>query len=190
MDIYNFFINHWAKLVISFILFVIFIALVFQKKIFDKYFVWAKKRKKILIIDDKEFPYFRELKKSHYLVERVKDLDAQKLDNILKGDYSVILLDIMGVGQKLACENEGFGLLRHIKEKRPEQCVLVFSDEKWNLKYQVDFYRADKVLAKTAGLLCFKEEIDKLIIKSDVRVIRIYVHMLDKVVSLWKKISS
>jgi len=171
------------------VILVCFCVMLFHAKISKKYFKMALKKKKILIVDDKNFPYFSQLKRNSYQVEKVKDVDERRMQDIEEGMYAVILLDIKGVGKLVGCCDEGFGLLKYIKEKRPEQCVLVFSDEQWNLECQENFARADKVLPKTAGYLQFKNEIDSLIIKSDFCILAMVLKLIRTGIALWKKIS-
>ena len=170
------------------IVFCVILFIIIYNKIFPIIMEHFRKTKKILIVDDKTFPYFDEIKRKYY-VEKVKDIDTRKMDDILKGTYAVILLDIKGIGNKLEFTNEGFGILKFIKDKRPGQCIIAFSDEMWSLKHQKDFACADKVFSKTEGIMSFKDEIDDLLLKSSLTPFTQIIIQVRRVTKLWKKIS-
>lgn len=175
--------------IIYILLFIILLLLcLFHEKIYNYYLKRIKQYKKILIIDDKNFPYFSELQNSGYKIEKINDLDTKKFEEIIDGEYSIVLLDIKGVGRKLRCHDEGLGILIHLKEKRSRQCILIFSDEQWGLEHQEKFKIADKTLSKTSGLLEFKKAIDNLLIKSDAQIIYLTIKFIKLAGSLWKKI--
>ncbi|MCD7984838.1 MAG: hypothetical protein LUG19_11410 [Desulfovibrio sp.] len=144
-----------------------------------------RREKKILLVDDKHFPYFDELAVS-YNIEKEKDLDAEKMEQILDGVYSIILLDIKGVGKKLKIHNEGFGIIEYIKNQKPSQKIIVFSDEEWGLQHQDILERADKRFAKTKGLLSFKSAIDDMLLGNSMELLSKLAALM-RVLKIWKK---
>ncbi|MCY1434820.1 hypothetical protein D9M71_508940 [compost metagenome] len=119
-----------------------------------------KKRAKILVIDDSEFAYLPLFSRDGYTVEKWDDVE--KLDRLENNYYDIILLDIQGVGQNES-EEEGFGILKHIKAKSPAQIVIAFSNADWSLKYQDFFDLADKKLAKSQDYVEYKRIVDDLL---------------------------
>jgi CheY-like chemotaxis protein len=121
-----------------------------------------KKRSKILVIDDNDFAYEALFKRDGYTIEKWDDVvNLSKLEN---NYFDIILLDIQGVGQNES-EEEGFGVLKHIRAKSPAQIVIAFSNADWSLKYQDFFDLADRKLAKTQDYVEFKRTVDDLLTK-------------------------
>lgn len=119
-----------------------------------------RKRARILIIDDNEFYYVELFKKDEYAVEQWHDVDdLQKLES---GFYDVILLDIHGVGRAHSAD-QGFGILKHLRQKVPTQIIVAYSNAAWNLKYQAFFDMADARLDKGADYVEFKRAVDELL---------------------------
>lgn len=119
-----------------------------------------KKRAKILVIDDNDFAYAPLFSRDGYTIEKWDDIEnLEKLEN---NYYDLILLDIQGVGQNES-EEEGFGILKHIRAKSPAQIVIAFSNADWSLKYQGFFDLADKKLAKNQDYVEFKRTVDDLL---------------------------
>lgn len=119
-----------------------------------------KKRAKILVIDDSEFAYAPLFKRDGYTIEKWDDVE--KLEQLENNYFDLILLDIQGVGQNES-EEEGFGILKHIREKSPAQIVIAFSNADWSLKYQGFFDLADSKLAKSQDYVEFKRIVDNLL---------------------------
>ncbi|WP_045157649.1 response regulator [Stutzerimonas stutzeri] len=121
-----------------------------------------KKRAKILVIDDNDFAYAPLFSRDGYTIEKWDDIESlEKLEN---NYFDLILLDIQGVGQNES-EEEGFGILKHIRAKSPAQIVIAFSNADWSLKYQGFFDLADRKLAKSQDYVEFKRTVDDLLIK-------------------------
>lgn len=119
-----------------------------------------KKRAKILVIDDSDFVYAPLFTRDGYTIEKWDDVEnLEKLEN---NYFYLILLDIQGVGQSES-EEEGFGILKHIRAKSPAQIVIAFSNADWSLKYQDFFDLADKKLAKSQDYVEFKRIVDDLL---------------------------
>lgn len=119
-----------------------------------------KKRAKILVIDDNEFAYAPLFKRDGYTIEKWDDVE--NLEQLENNYFDLILLDIQGVGQSES-EEEGFGILKHIREKSPAQIVIAFSNADWSLKYQGFFDLADIKLAKSQDYVEFKRVVDNLL---------------------------
>jgi len=119
-----------------------------------------KKRARILVIDDNDFAYEPLFKRDGYTVEKWDDI--QSLEKLENNFYDLILLDIQGVGQAES-EEEGFGILKHIRSQSPAQIVIAFSNADWSLKYQQFFDLADRKLAKSQDYVEFKRTVDELL---------------------------
>ncbi|MGB3087490.1 MAG: hypothetical protein WBC53_07175, partial [Phycisphaerae bacterium] len=77
---------------------------------------------RIVVIDDEKEAFPLDVLASQgYAIDHWGDVkDLQKLET---GFYDIIILDIGGVGQELDADNEGLGVLRHIKKVNPSQIV-------------------------------------------------------------------
>ncbi|MGA7796510.1 MAG: hypothetical protein WCA19_26075 [Candidatus Acidiferrales bacterium] len=119
-----------------------------------------KKRARMLVIDDADFPYQSLFERDGYTLEKWPDVtDLPKLES---GFYDVILLDLQGVGREQSVE-QGLGILRHLRHSSPAQVIIAYSSADWSLKYQEFFDLADAVLAKSADYVEFKRTVDELL---------------------------
>ena len=119
-----------------------------------------KKRARILVIDDNDFPYQELFEREGYSIDKWEDIiDLQKLED---GYYDIILLDIQGVGASHT-EEQGFGILKHLRSTSPTQIVIAYSNSDWSLKYQEFFDLADSRLDKRADYVEFKRTVDSLL---------------------------
>ena len=119
-----------------------------------------RKISQIVVIDDNEFAYEKLLAKDGFNLKKWDDVDD--LNKLSEGYFDVILLDIHGVGRALSTE-EGFGVLKHLKENNPTQLIIAFSNADWSLKYQEFFKLADATLSKDKDYVVFKSEIERLL---------------------------
>ncbi|MGA2991889.1 MAG: hypothetical protein ABSD88_15550 [Candidatus Korobacteraceae bacterium] len=119
-----------------------------------------KKRARLLVIDDSEFPYQALFERDGYTLEKWPDvLDLPKLES---GYFDILLLDLQGVGRQQSAE-QGLGILKHLRQTIPTQIIIAYSSADWPLKYQ-DFFRlADAVLSKTSDYVDFKRQVDQLL---------------------------
>jgi CheY-like chemotaxis protein len=117
-------------------------------------------RARILVIDDEDFPYGALFRRDGYNV--TKWHDVTKLPEIEQGKYDIILLDLQGIGKKIS-KDQGLGVLRHIKQVRPTQVVVAYSNADWPVEYQPFFDLADDVLPKSADYVQFKQSVDELL---------------------------
>jgi CheY-like chemotaxis protein len=120
-----------------------------------------KKRARLLVIDDNEFPYKDLFGRDGYTLEKWEDVtDLPKLES---GYFDVILLDLQGVGKAQSPSEQGLGVLRHLRQTSPAQVIIAFSSADWPLKYQDFFKLADAVLSKTSDYVDFKRKVDELL---------------------------
>jgi len=119
-----------------------------------------KKRARLLVIDDQGFTYKPLFEIDGYTLTEWRDVeDLSKLENNF---FDVILLDVNGVGKQLSNE-QGLGVLQHIRKTSPAQLVIAFSNAKFDLKYQDFFNQADAVLSKDIDYVDFKRKVDELL---------------------------
>jgi CheY-like chemotaxis protein len=119
-----------------------------------------KKRTRILIIDDENFEYISLFKGDGYAIDKWDDIKTEKLTDLERGLYDIILLDIQGVGKELS-QDQGFGILRHLKHSNPTQIIIAYSNSDYNLKYQDFFKLANDTIGKASDYFEFKEIVDK-----------------------------
>lgn len=119
------------------------------------------RRSHVLVIDDNEFPYLPLFRKDGYNVTQWNDVeDIRKLE---QGEFDVILLDLFGVGASQS-NDQGLGILRHIRTANPAQILIAYSNAEWSVDYQPFFERADMVLHKTkTDYYGFKQAVDRLL---------------------------
>ena len=119
------------------------------------------RRARILVIDDGPFPYKTLFERDGYTIQQWPDVtDLHALEH---GEFDLILLDLIGVGTAESSD-EGFGLLKHIREVSPAQIVVAYSNSDLSLEYQPFFRDADAVLHKTkADYVEFKRTVDGLL---------------------------
>ena len=117
-----------------------------------------KKRARILVIDDHEFPYQRLFQRDGYQVDKWTEIE--NLPKLEQAFYDVILLDIHGVGVEDS-EEQGFGILKHLKKVSPAQIIIAYSNADWALKYQDFFDMADARLDKRQDYVEFKRIVDE-----------------------------
>jgi CheY-like chemotaxis protein len=90
-----------------------------------------RKRARILVIDDQEFPYAKLFERDGYSIKKWDDVD--NLTELEQGDHDLILLDLQGVGKAESAE-EGLGILKHIRTRRPAQIIIAYSNADWPLR--------------------------------------------------------
>ncbi|QEM69818.1 hypothetical protein FO488_17755 [Geobacter sp. FeAm09] len=119
-----------------------------------------KKRAKILVVDDNDFPYDKLFSRDGYTFEKWNDIE--NLPKLESGYYDIILLDINGVGLNES-EEQGLGILKHLRKTSPSQIIIAYSNADWPLKYQDFFDMADSKLDKRKDYIEFKQVVDKLL---------------------------
>lgn len=121
-----------------------------------------KKRLRILVIDDepKTFPteFFR---REGYTIESWKKVES--MQRLEAGEFHIIVLDIGGVAKELGPE-DGIAVLRSLKQTNPEQIIVAFSGQQFDVEKNVFFRLADDTIRKPTDALVCKERIDNLIL--------------------------
>jgi CheY-like chemotaxis protein len=84
-----------------------------------------KKRARLLVIDDNDFPYQSLFDRDGYTLDKWNDVDD--LSKIESGYFDIILLDLQGVGIAQSAE-QGLGVLKHIRRKNPCQILIAYSN--------------------------------------------------------------
>lgn len=119
-----------------------------------------RKRARLLIVDDEKFFYLDLFRKDGYNIEKWNDV--KDLPKIESGYYDIVLLDIQGIGKEHS-QDQGLGIIRHLKKACPAQIVVAYSNADFSLKYKEFFDLADKTLAKQADYVDFKRAVDELL---------------------------
>ncbi len=125
----------------------------------------VRKRVKIVVVDDDEdsFPTAG-LQADGYTVEPWTRIDSQRLRRLESGDFDIIVLDIQGIAEpSLSDTGDGLGILRRIKQVNPDQIVVAFSGQTFDLA-AVPFWKStDDAIRKPVTLIQCKEVLDRLI---------------------------
>ncbi len=128
---------------------------------FDK----VKLKARIAVVDDDEVPAVSHLQSDGYNIVKYPDID--EIDSFIRKKYHVVVLDIQGIGKKIAPQKEGWGILKYIKEEHPHIVVIVFTGADWSItKYKEYSDLADYVIGKDLEYLDFKTKLDAAIKKS------------------------
>jgi DNA-binding response OmpR family regulator len=124
-----------------------------------------KKRVKIVVVDDdpRSFPTAH-LQEDGYTIDAWTKIDAARLQRLENGDYDIVILDIMGITDHSVSETgDGLGVLKRIKSVNPNQVVVAFSGNSYDLSKVPFWEMADDVLPKPVSLTQCKELLDGLI---------------------------
>jgi len=120
-----------------------------------------RKRAKIIVIDDdpESFPC-NLLRREGYSIESWQKVES--LSRLEKGDFDIIILDIGGVAGEYA-QNDGLGVLEHLKKYNPSQIIVAFSGQAFDLGKARFWKMADDSLSKPVDAIKCKEVIDHLL---------------------------
>lgn len=119
-----------------------------------------RKRARLLVVDDSEFPYKELFDRDGYSIDKWNDVeDLPKLE---RGEYDLILLDIQGVGREQS-QDQGLGILRHLKKVCPAQIIIAYSTADFSLDKKEFFDLADDSLSKNEDYVNFKRSVDRLL---------------------------
>ncbi len=120
-----------------------------------------RKRTRIVVIDDDpdSFPVAL-LRKEGYAIDQWDKVET--MSDLTDGLFDIIFLDIHGVAEHLS-EQDGLGIIEHIKNREPSQIVVAFSGDSYDLSKNRFFAMADDTLAKPIDVAKCKESIDRLI---------------------------
>jgi CheY-like chemotaxis protein len=123
----------------------------------------ARKKARLLVIDDHAVPFLKLFTENGYHMERWNKVE--NLSQLTDGHFDLILLDMHGVGLRESPQQQGLGILRHIKRSNPTQLVVAYSAQTWNPSDSEFFSLADAALDKTDEFVEFKEVVDTLLMK-------------------------
>lgn len=124
-----------------------------------------RKRTKIVVVDDEKasFPT-KGLQDNGYTVEWWDKVNAANLRRLENGEFDIIILDIQGIAEKsLSDTGNGLGILRRIKNVNPDQIVVAFSGQTYDLDSISFFKSADESMRKPVTLTQCMEVLDRLI---------------------------
>lgn len=123
----------------------------------------VRKVSKVLVIDDVEPPYLDQFRRDGYHVERWAEIE--NLSYLTDGYFTLIMLDIHGVGLSDSPQLQGVGILRHIKRTNPAQPVIVYSAKDQTLANFDILSLADKVINKGLSYVDLKELVDTILLQ-------------------------
>ena len=125
----------------------------------------AKFKARIAIIDDEEVPNIDNLLNDGYNV--IKYSDLENVDEFIRKKHNVLILDIQGVGEKIAGKRGGWGILDYLKKEYPHLVIIIFTGADWSItKYKEVADMADFIIGKDAEYLDFKMKLDAAIRRS------------------------
>jgi hypothetical protein len=116
---------------------------------------------RILVIDDQKPSLVEDLEREGWRVRYMEDLDRYESTELI--DASIVCLDIMGIGQKLRCDN-GIGLVKGIKEKYPGKKILLYSSRRKQDIFDESIDLVDKRVFKDGQPYAFIKAIEELAI--------------------------
>lgn len=121
-----------------------------------------RKRTKIVVIDDEpdSFP-IKALLDEGFTIEHWPEVKS--IDRLERGDFDIIILDITGVAKQFSPDEDGLGVLQHLKDKNPMQILVAFSGQSFDLSKQKFFRLADDTMPKPVNPLKCKQVLDHLI---------------------------
>ncbi len=124
-----------------------------------------KYKARIALVDDDEISHVRRLQKEGYNI--VDFPDISEIDDFIRKNYNVVILDIQGIGKEISEVSGGWGILKYLKTESPHIVVIIFTGADWSVtkyKHLVDL--ADDIIGKDLEYLDFKSKLDSAIRKS------------------------
>jgi len=122
-----------------------------------------KQQKRILFIDDdKSFKIVAILKRMGWINTKIVT-DLVSLDSPQLQEADVVLVDIQGVGKRMAYHDEGLGLALAIKRRFPSKKLIIYSAQDDGTRFHEALQEADYSLSKTAEPIRFEEVIIRVI---------------------------
>jgi len=131
----------------------------------DMSFDEIRKRARVLVIDDDADAFPCELLQNEGYNVRYWS-KVENLHDLENGEFDLIVLDIFGVAPARVSENDGLGILEHLKKHNPAQLVIAYSGQKYDLSQSSFWSMADDYLGKPSSLIGCKEKIDGLLRRS------------------------
>jgi hypothetical protein len=94
-----------------------------------------KFKARVAVVDDEEVPHVKRLRKEGYNITDLNDIE--EIDEFIRKKHHVVVLDIQGIGRKLAGHAEGWGILKYLKQECPHLVVIMFTGADWSVtKYK------------------------------------------------------
>lgn len=125
----------------------------------------AKFKARIAVVDDEEISHVKRLRNEGYNI--IDYTDIESIDEFINKKYHVVVLDIQGIGRKLAGAAEGWGILKYLKKECPHLVVIMFTGADWSItRYKAQADLADDFIGKDLEYLDFKSKLDSAIKKA------------------------
>lgn len=115
------------------------------------------------MVDDLELPQRKLFERDGYHVERWSQI--KNLSQLSDGHFDLILLDVHGVGLRESPDQQGLGILRHIKESNPAQPVILYSAQPQSIDSAEILSMADVVLDKDSDYVRYRQFVDQLLLR-------------------------
>jgi len=119
-------------------------------------------RVRILLIDNEESINIQLFKDEGYTIEYWDKVKSMK--PLFGGKFEIIILDIRDVAKDLSSE-DGFGVLKAIKDNNPSQVIIAYSAYSYDLSKKRFWDLADEAVDKPSGFLEMKKVLDDVIQK-------------------------
>jgi DNA-binding response OmpR family regulator len=124
-----------------------------------------KFKARIAFVDDEEISHVDRLSKDGYNITHFPDID--KIDEFVRNQYNVVVLDIQGIGKHISPNKEGWGILKYLKQEHPHIVVIMFTGADWSITEYKDLADlADDFIGKDLEFLDFKAILDNGISKA------------------------
>ena len=118
----------------------------------------SRDRFKIAIIDDEDFVFLEELRKSGFDIRKYDDaLDLQMFDS-----YPIIICDIKGVGKDFKSPMGGAFLIRELKKKYPLKAYAAYTGSTYDISIN-NYLEGVSIIKKDIEIDDWCIEIDNLI---------------------------
>ena len=118
----------------------------------------SRDRFKIAIIDDEDFVFLEELRKSGFDIRKYDDaLDLQMFDS-----YPIIICDIKGVGKDFKSPMGGAFLIRELKKKYPLKAYAAYTGSTYDISIN-NYLEGVRIIKKDIEIDDWCIEIDNLI---------------------------
>lgn len=125
----------------------------------------TKFKARVAVVDDEEIAHVKRLRNEGYNISDYNDIDS--IDEFIRKKYHVVVLDIQGIGKKIAGAAEGWGILKYLKSECPNIVVIMFTGADWSItRYKNQADLADDFIGKDLEYLDFKSKLDSAIKKA------------------------
>ena len=98
----------------------------------------------ILVVDDQEFDYLKDLQKYDFRIRQKYDLTD--LSDV--AEYDIILCDIRGVGKFLNSKYDGANLIKQLRVKYPNKIIVAYTAEPYEADFEAFLEFATDIIAK------------------------------------------